>query len=415
MSGIYILAGAQTDFARKWAAEGLGFGDMLREVIDGAFVDAQVSPGEVESVHVGNFVGERFCGQGHLGGLVAEVCPGLAGVASTRHEAACASGGVATMAAMTALESGRAGMALVVGAEMMRNVPARTAAKLLDAAAWVPHETDSTTLVWPQVFAEVGELYRRRDGLRREHLVALAHSNFANARRNPWAQTRRWKLDDTNFSTDPEHNPEVVAGLRRHDCSQITDGAAAVVLARGDVAQAWAARRGHKLAELPQILGWGHRTDRLSFAHKKIRAQASSGHFFPHVRGAITDAFRRAGIGDVREIAAIETHDCFSTTHYMAIDHFGITEVGENYRAIEDGTVMFDGALPINPSGGLMGGGHPVGATGVRMVVDAWRQVTGRAGQTQVAQAHGRRVATLNLGGSATTSVCMVIGCGDHV
>lgn len=410
--GIYLLAGAQTDFARKWVSEGLGISDMLREVSEEVLAGAQVPASAIESVHVGNFVSERFCGQGHLGGLVAEVCPGLAGVASTRHEAACASGGVAMMAAMAALESGRAGTALVVGAELMRNMPTREAAKLLDAAAWVPHETEDVAFIWPHVFAEVGALYRQRYGLRREHLVALARSNFRNARHNPLAQTRAWQLDDSNFSQDPAHNPEVVPGLRRHDCSQVTDGAAAVVLARGDVAKAWADSRGLSLASVPQILGWGHRTDRLSFSSKQARAREGTGHLFEHVRGAVTDAMGRAGVSDVRaQIAAVETHDCFSTTHYMAIDHLGLTPVGENYRAIEDGTVFMGGDVPINPSGGLIGGGHPVGATGVRMAVDAWRQVTGVAGGYQVPRAHGGRVATLNLGGSATTSVCMVIGC----
>ncbi len=416
MATTYILAGAQTDFARKWAVEGLGLVDMLREVSQEALTSAQVEATQVGAAHIGNFVGERFCGQGHLGGALVEACPELVGTPTWRHEAACASGGVALMAAMASIESGRADLALVVGVEMMRNLPGREAQALLDAAALVPQETAGVEFVWPRVFGEVGELYREFGGLRREHLVALARSNFANARRNPRAQTRRWKLDDTHFSTSDGANPTIVPGIRRHDCSQLTDGAAALLLASPRFASIWAKQRGHTLAHVPRIRGWGHRTDRLSFASKveRFRAGGGCGYLFPQVRGAITDALNRAAIAEpAKQLRALEVHDCFTPTHLMAIDHFGLTTRGHAYRLVEDGTVLFDGALPVNPSGGLMGGGHPVGATGVRMVVDAWRQVGGTAGNYQVPAALGGPVATLNLGGSATTCVCTIISAGD--
>jgi len=107
-------------------------------------------------------------------------------------------------------------------------------------------------------------------------------------------------------------------------------------------------------------------------------------------------------------VDAIETHDCFTTSEYMAIDHFGLTKPGESWKAVEDGTIEMGGKLPINPSGGLIGAGHPVGATGCRQVLDAYKQVTGSAGEYQVEGA--KRVATLNIGGSGTTSVCFVVG-----
>jgi acetyl-CoA C-acetyltransferase len=109
----------------------------------------------------------------------------------------------------------------------------------------------------------------------------------------------------------------------------------------------------------------------------------------------------------VDEIDAIETHDCFTSTEYMAIDHFGITAPGESWKAIDNGDIEIDGRIPVNPSGGLMGLGHPVGATGVRMLLDAYRQCTGTAGAYQVPQA--KTVATLNVGGSATTTVSFVV------
>jgi len=123
---------------------------------------------------------------------------------------------------------------------------------------------------------------------------------------------------------------------------------------------------------------------------------------FPHVAEAIGDAFARAGVADVDGVDLVETHDCFTTSEYMAIDHFGITPPGESWRAIESGELEIGGRIPVNPSGGLLGGGHPVGATGVRMLLDVHKQVTGAAGGYQVPGA--RRAATLNIGGSTTTT-----------
>ena len=139
----------------------------------------------------------------------------------------------------------------------------------------------------------------------------------------------------------------------------------------------------------------------------KVAASEDRPYVFPLVRATIEDAFRRAEVPGVEAVDAIETHDCFTTTEYMAIDHFGITPPGESWRAIEAGDIELGGRIPVNPSGGLIGLGHPVGATGVRMALDGYRQVTGQAGDCQVDGA--RRFATLNVGGSATTTVSFVI------
>jgi acetyl-CoA C-acetyltransferase len=168
----------------------------------------------------------------------------------------------------------------------------------------------------------------------------------------------------------------------------------------------YAAKRGIGVESLPQILGWGHRTAPLTFADK-VAESAEDRYVLPQTRRAITDALERADT-DISQLSAIETHDCFTTSEYMAIDHFGLTEPGESWRAIEDGVIDFDGTLPINPSGGLIGCGHPVGATGVRQLLDAYKQVTGTAGDYQVPGA--TRVATLNIGGSGTTSCVFVVG-----
>jgi acetyl-CoA C-acetyltransferase len=169
----------------------------------------------------------------------------------------------------------------------------------------------------------------------------------------------------------------------------------------------YAKQRGISVGDIPYIKGWGHRTAPISY-QQKIDESRDAEYVFPHVRGTITDAFKRADMSGVDDLDGIETHDCFTSTEYMAIDHFGITAVGESWKALEEGDVGMGGRIPVNASGGLIGLGHPVGATGVRMLLDSFKQVTDTAGDYQIEGA--RDVATLNIGGSATTSVSFIVG-----
>jgi acetyl-CoA C-acetyltransferase len=130
---------------------------------------------------------------------------------------------------------------------------------------------------------------------------------------------------------------------------------------------------------------------------------------FPHVRDTIEDAWRRAGVSGIEAMQGVETHDCFTTTEYMAIDHLGLTAPGQSWQAVEDGSIEPGGRCPVNMSGGLIGCGHPVGATGTRMLFDAARQVTGSAGDCQIEGA--QRIQTLNIGGSCATVVSFVVAC----
>ncbi|VWX61720.1 Acetyl-CoA C-acetyltransferase [Burkholderiales bacterium 8X] len=403
---VYILGGHQSDFARHAQREGDGLFELLRSSVLAALQDAKVEAREIDCCHVGNFIGELLQGQAHLGGMFAAIDPALDGKPSGRHEAACASGGIAMLAAMAEIEARRYDCVLVSGVEIERHVPGAVAAGHLGAAAWVGEEGAEARFVWPWMFDRVAREYDQRFGIRYEHLARIAEINIRNARRNPLAQTRTWHFEEGAFSADDEKNPVIEGMVRRNDCGQLTDGSASVVLASAAFARSWADRHGIAFDGIPRIAGWGHRTAHLQL-EKKLEASAGQPYVFPHVRDTIADAFRRAGIADWQSLSGIETHDCFSPTEYMAIDHFGITRPGESWRAIEEGWIEPDGRIPINPSGGLIGGGHPVGATGVRMVLDAARQVSGRAGEIQVEGAC--RFATLNLGGSATTAVCFVV------
>jgi acetyl-CoA C-acetyltransferase len=399
---LFVLGGAQTDFARNFAREGLEVSDLVADVVRDTLADTGVEAHEIETIHVGNAFGQLFNNQGQLGGMPATVEPALWGVPAMRHEAACASGGLAVLAAGAEIEAGRYDVALVLGVEQEKNVPGYQAARLLGAAAWHGHEDVEVPFMWPHQFDLLAQEYDRRYGLDHQHLAGISELNYRNARVNPYAQTRAWSVAE--HGEDDLANPVVAGRLRRTDCSQVTDGAAGVVVAGPRFAQEWARRTGRVPA---QVKGWGHRTVGLPYREKVTRS-ADSPYVMPHVRQAITDAFGRAGIDDVFALDGIETHDCFTPSEYLAIDHFGITAPGESWKAVESGTLERDGELPVNPSGGLIGLGHPVGATGVRMVLDATKQVTGRAGATQVEGAH--TFGTLNIGGSTTTTVCFVVG-----
>ena len=405
---VYILGGYQTDFSQNWARNGAeifdAFGDTVRSAVEIVGVD----PEEIEVAHIGNFAAELFCRQGHLGGFFAALHPAFSGLPASRHEAACASGSIATLAASADLESGRYGLAAVVGVEQMRNVPGEQAAEYIGGPAmWSGHEATDVTYPWPHIFSELAREYDRRYGLSKEHLAGIAKVNFANAKRNANAQTRNWVFTDESFMEDDEANPVIEGQIRKQDCGQITDGAACIFLANAEKAAQYAKRHGISVDSIPYIKGWGHRTAPITY-ERKLEESRDSEYVFPHVRGTVTDAFTRAGISGVDDLDGIETHDCFTSTEYMAIDHFGITAPGESWKAVENGDIEIGGRIPVNASGGLIGLGHTVGATGVRMVLDSYKQVTGTAGEYQIEGASN--VATLNIGGSATTTVSFIIG-----
>jgi acetyl-CoA C-acetyltransferase len=395
---VWILGGYQSDFARNLTREGHDFADLTREVVDSTLTAAKVDAPDIDVVHLGNAFGEMFARQGHLGAMPATVNGGLWGAPASRHEAACASGSVATLAAIADLRSGAYRTALVVGVELEKTVPGDTAAQYLGAAAWTDHEGADAKFMWPHMFDQVTAEYDRRYGIDEAHLRAVAALNFANARKNPNAQTRDWSVPDP--ITADAANPVIEGRLRRFDCSQMTDGAAGIVL----VTDEWL--RDHPDARaIGRIDGWGHRTVGLGL-QQKFDHSADGPYVMPHVRRAVLDALDRAQV-TLDDVDGFEVHDCFTPSEYLAIDHIGLTGPGESWKAIENNEIEIGGRLPINPSGGLIGGGHPVGASGVRMLLDAAKQVSDGAGDYQVEDA--KTFGTLNFGGSTATTVSFVV------
>lgn len=403
---VYLLGGYQTDFARNWHAAGLGMFDMVEETVQGALQSTKLDAAAIQTAHIGNLAGEIFCGQALLGGLLASVDQAFAGLPTARHEAACASSSVAALAATAEIEAGRYDVALVLGVEQMRNVPGKEAGQVLGIAAWAGREAVDSEYPWPDLFSELLDEYERRWPIEYEYLIRIAEINLGNARVNSNAQTRGWTFGENAFTADDVGNPVVSGRLRQQDCGRITDGGAAIVLASRQFAAAHADRNGIALETIPYVSGWGHRTAPMLLADK-VSNRESGDYLLPHLRRTITDAYRRAGIEGSQSIDVFETHDCFTITEYVALEHFGLAEPGKGWQAVESGAIERDGISPVNPSGGLLGLGHPVGATGARMLLDAYRQVTGTAGEYQIPDA--RRAATLNVGGSITAAVGFIV------
>ncbi len=407
---VYILGGAQTDFSRNWAREGLDLFDMFSECLTDAVSSAGVQPEQIEVGHVGTFNAQLFTGQGILGGLFAHVFPEMRMMPSSCHEAACASGSMALLAAMRDILCGHYQTSAVIGIEMMRNTDGKTAAEYLGAATWKGIEAQDADYPWPHMFDLIVDEYDRRYGINCDHLKTIGKTNFNNGRENPNAQTRKWDFPEGCFSDNDQLNPVIEGRVRKLDCGQVTDGAAAVVLASEDFARQYAADRGLTLSDIPRIKGWGHRCGPL-LLDRKLELSKDEPLIFPHAALCGLEAVQRAGFEKVSDLDGLETHDCFSITEYMAIDHLGLTAPGQSWQAVEEGVIQKDGSFPINPSGGLIGLGHPVGATGVRMLLDCYKQCTGTAGGYQLEDV--QNMLTFNVGGSTTTCASFVVGTGQ--
>ncbi len=403
---IYILGGHQTDFSRNWDREGQTLFDAFSDTMHKGLENSRLDASDVQVGHVGNFVSDLFCGQALLGGFFGHVDPKLAYLPASRHEAACASGSMAILSAMTDLESGRYDLACVMGIEMMRNVSGKQAAENLRAAAWADKEWQHQPFVWPCAFDDLMTVYQQKYGLDAQHVRAISQKNFENGKRNPNAQSRGWTFSEKSFTNDEQANPSVSGNIHRQDCGQVSDGAAVVFLATEKRAKRYAQQHNLSIDDIPYIKGWGHINSPMLMA-EKLKLSEDDGFVFPHVNMLFQQTLKRAGLDSLDQIDGMEVHDCFNITEYMILDHAGLCKPGEVWQSIEAGVFDHGGKLPVNASGGLIGLGHPVGATGIRMLLDCYKQVSGIAGEYQIDNA--RDMMTFNLGGSATTCASFIV------
>lgn len=415
MNKVYVLGGAQTDFSRNWTKEGKSVVALLSEVIDDGLKAVGLSYSDVEqlnkknkiAIFVGNFIGEYYIDQGHLGALLTQVHPAFYGVPSARYEAACASGSVALDAAITKIKAQDYEVAIVVAWELMKTVNSKICGDYLGRAAYYEKEAKGIDFPFPKLFGRLADETIKKYGLNEEaylnNLAMISVKNYGNAKRNENAQTRKWYMSEQQAKTrGTDTNASVGGKLAISDCSQVTDGAAVVVLSSESFLQS----NKKDVNRYPVVKGWGHRVAPMLFVDKMTESKEHD-YILPWTRQTILDAYNRANL-TVDDIDFFETHDCFTSSEYVAISAFGITKPGEEYRAIEDRRIFFDGSKPINPSGGLIGCGHPVGASGVRMFLDLYKQVAGLAGNYQLGKSDNGMM--LNIGGSATTNYAFIIG-----
>lgn len=420
----YILGGAQTDFARNWSKEGKTFMSMFREIVEDGLTAVGLEYDEIirlnkenrVAVFVGNFDAEQYANQGHLGAFLTEVHPAFYGVPGGRYEAACASGSVALDAAGAHIRAGDYDVAIVVGMEVMKTVNSAIGGDFLGTAAYYEKEARGIEFPFPKLFGKLADvIIERSNGISEERIMAglaeISRINYANGKRNPLAQTRSWFMDKEHANQrGGEFNMSVGGRLCITDCSQVTDGAALLVVASPNYTQEFSKKSDRPMRQFARIKGWGHRVAPLLFTSKVAESKGND-YILPWTRQTVVDAYKRASL-DIDQIDVLETHDCFTSSEFAAISAFGITDPGKEVEAIEDGTIDFNGKKPINPSGGLIGAGHPVGASGVRMALDLYKQVTDQAGDYQVDGA--KNSIMLNIGGSATTNMTFVIGNADN-
>ena len=406
---VYILGAGRTDFKRNLKKEGKALRDVIKEAGRKALDDAKIDPGEIQAAAVGNFNAGQFTKQLHLGAFIPEIDEKLHGIPTMHTEAACASGALSVLLGAQWIMGGFHDAVLVVGAEQQKTMSSRDGGDVLGAAADFDVERPIYgDFMFPKLFGRIAQIYIDKYGASPDDLAAVAFKNYAHARLNPLAQMREASLTFGDASQVSENNPCVAEPLRLTDCSQITDGAAGLVLVSGKYLD----RIGRDKSKLPRLLGYGHTTDYLALEKKDAPT-------FSIARKAAANAFGMANLKP-RDMHGVEVHDCFSITEIVAYEILGLAEPGKGAALAKSGATTLpqvrgekvsgkiDFEIPVNAGGGLIGDGHPVGATGVRQVVEANQHLTEQAGARQIKGA--KKFLTFNMGGSLTTSVAMIWG-----
>ena len=380
-----IVGLAHTPFGRL---EGETVESLITRVAREALADAGIEPRDVGEIVLGHF-NAGFSAQDFTAALVLQASPELRFKRATRVENACATGSAAVHLGLTSIAAKRARIALVVGVEQMTTTGAPDIARNLLKASYVREEAQIDG-GFAGIFGRIAALYFQKYGDQSDALARIAAKNHKNGVANPYAQIRK-DLGYDFCRAESEKNPRVAGPLKRTDCSPVSDGAAAIVLADVETALALRKAVAFRAAEHVQDFLPMSRRDVLRFegcAQAWRRALAGAG----------------VALGD---LSFVETHDCFTIAELIEYEAMGLAPEGEGARAIVEGWTEKDGRLPVNPSGGLKAKGHPIGATGVSMHALAAMQLTGAAQGMQVKDA--RLGGTFNMGGTAVANYVSIL------
>jgi acetyl-CoA C-acetyltransferase len=369
-----------TKFGELWNSSPKG---LARDAVEEALRDANIEKKEVEALFVGNMLSGMLGGQEHLGALFAEAV-GLPTVAACKVEGACASGGLAVHMAVNSILSGEYDTVVVLGVEKMTDHKPEDVAVALTGAG--TDEERSSGITFPGLYAMLAAVHMQEFGTTKEQMASVAVKNHYHASFNPKAQFHNL------ISVDQVLKSSLVADpLHLLDCSPITDGAAALVLTK----------KSNKKNSV-QIKASVVATDSLGLAGRTSLTELSA------TKMAAKKAYAQAGV-DVRDICVAEVHDCFTIAEILALEDLGFFPKGKAAEASFEGKTKLGGGgqIIINPSGGLKGCGHPVGATGVKQIAEIALQLRGEADKRQVS---GAKVGlTHNVGGSGATAVVHIL------
>ncbi len=384
MTNAYVTGVGQTKFGELWDKS---LRDLMAEAGIAAVRDSGIDKNSIGGVFVGNMSGGRYAGQEHLGALAAD-CLGIHAEAS-RYEGACASGSIAFRNAYRAVKSGYMNAALVIGVEKMTDVKTPEAVMTLAAAGDQEWEA-SIGLTFASLYAMMARRHMHEYGTTREQMAMVSVNNHKNAVGNKYAQF------PNNISVDDVLKSSMISSpLTVLDCSPVTDGAAAVVIVSDKM---------KKEFEKPvRVSGSGQASDALALHDRSSLTEILA------TKMASKRALDEAGL-KITDINFIEVHDCFSINEIVAMEDLGFCMKGEGGKFVESGAISLDGSIPVNTTGGLKAIGHPVGATGVRQIVDIVRQLRGDSHNQLRGIEYGMN---LNIGGSGATAVVNIFGDGE--
>ena len=390
MTEAAIIGWAHSPFGKLEAEPDLE--SLIARVARAAIEDAGISPAEIDAGFVGIF-GEGFTPQGFPASLLLQSVPEMRFRPITRYENACATGSAAIHGARDFIAAGRGRFALVVGAEKMTATPGPKIGEILLTASYRKTESDIEG-GFAGVFGRIAEAYFQRHGDQSDALATIAAKNHKNGVDNPLAQMRK----DFGFDfcrNESEKNPYVARPLKRTDCSLVSDGAAALVLADTETARSMG--KAVRFRAAVQV------NEYLPIAARDIIR-------FDGARTAWQRAYEQAGVG-VGDLSFVETHDCFTIAELIEYEAMGLAAEGKGGRAALEGWTSAGGKLPVNRSGGLKAKGHPIGATGVSMHVLAAMQLCGQAGAMQLPRADLAGV--FNMGGAAVANYVSILECAS--
>ena len=361
---------------------------LIVRVANEALADAGVAPSDIDEIVLGHF-NAGFSAQDFTASLVLQASPDLRFKRATRVENACATGSAAVHQALQAIEAKAARIVLVVGVEQMTTTPGPEIGRNLLKASYVAEEAQIEG-GFAGIFGQIAGQYFQKYGDQSDALALIAAKNHKNGVGNPFAQMRKDLGYD--FCRNPsEKNPYVAGPLKRTDCSLVSDGAAALVLADVETAL--------KLNKAVAFRAAQHAQDFLPMGKRDILK-------FEGCAVAWQRALAQAGV-TLRDLSLVETHDCFTIAELIEYEAMGLVPEGEGARAVKEGLTLKNGSLPVNPSGGLKAKGHPIGATGVSMHALAAMQLTEKAGDMQVK--NPRLAGLFNMGGAAVANYVSIL------